>query len=525
MARPRLLPLALALAALGGGAAMAQSLTMGVGSPVSSLDPHYHQLRSNSDVSHSIFDTLVKTDAQARIRPGLAESWRALGVEGWEFTLREGITFHDGRPFTADDVAFTLERIPGVTGPGASYTGLIRPISRVEVVSPRIIRFYTSSPSPLLPIYMSQVSMLGRTQHQGASTGDFNNGRAAIGTGPFRLVSYASGDRIIFARNEAYWGEKAPWAEVTYRIITNDAARSAALLAGDVDIIDQVPTSDMARLRQDARFRIAETTSLRIMYLTLDVTRAPPVPLLASSTGAPLDRNPLADPRVRQALSLAIDRRMLVDRVMEGSALASGQFMPQGSFSALPELGVPASDPAAARRLLAEAGYPQGFQITLAASNDRYMNDSRIVQAIGQMWTRIGVRTTVEAQPYAVFIGRASRREAPANLLTWGNSTGEVSVLLNSVLRTVDRARGHGSSNRIQYSNPEMDRLLGAAEAELVDARREALLRDATQIVLEDRAILPLYLQNAIWAMRAGLTFEARSDERNDPAMVRAVAR
>jgi peptide/nickel transport system substrate-binding protein len=525
MARPRLLPLALALAALGGGAAMAQSLTMGVGSPVSSLDPHYHQLRSNSEVSQAIFDTLVMTDAQARIRPGLAESWRALGVEGWEFTLREGITFHDGRPFTADDVAFTLERIPGVTGPGASYTGLIRPISRVEVVSPRIIRFYTSSPSPLLPIYMSQVPMLGRTQHQGASTGDFNNGRAAIGTGPFRLVSYASGDRIVFGRNEAYWGERAPWAEVTYRIITNDTARSAALLAGDVDIIDQVPTSDMARLRQDARFRIAETTSLRIMYLTLDVTRAPPVPLLASSTGAPLDRNPLADPRVRQALSLAIDRRMLVDRVMEGSALASGQFMPPGSFSALPELGVPAADPAAARRLLAEAGYPQGFQITLAASNDRYMNDSRIVQAIGQMWTRIGVRTTVEAQPYAVFIGRASRREAPANLLTWGNSTGEVSVLLNSVLRTVDRARGHGSSNRIQYSNPEMDRLLGAAEAELDDARREALLRDATQIVLEDRAILPLYLQNAIWAMRAGLTFEARSDERNDPAMIHAVAR
>jgi peptide/nickel transport system substrate-binding protein len=261
------------------------------------------------------------------------------------------------------------------------------------------------------------------------------------------------------------------------------------------------------------------------MYLTLDATRAAPVPQLASSTGAPLDRNPLADPRVRQALSLAIDRRMLVDRVMEGSALASGQFMPPGSFSALPDMAVPAADPAAARRLLGEAGYPQGFQITLAASNDRYMNDARIVQAIGQMWSRIGVRTTVEAQPYVVFIGLASRREAPANLLSWGNSTGEVSVLLNSVLRTVDRARGHGSSNRIQYSNPEMDRLLGAAEAELDDARREALLREATQIVLEDRAILPLYLQNAIWAMRVGLTFEARSDERNDPAMIRAVAR
>ncbi|MEI6161629.1 MAG: ABC transporter substrate-binding protein, partial [Roseococcus sp.] len=328
MARPRLFPLVLALAALSGGPAIAQSLTMGVGSPVSSLDPHYHQLRSNSEVSQAIFDTLVMTDAQARIRPGLAEGWRAMGTEGWEFTLREGITFHDGRPFTADDVAFTLERIPGVTGPGASYTGLIRPISRVEVVSPRVIRFYTSTPSPLLPTYMSQVPMLGRAPHQGASTGDFNNGRAAIGTGPFRLVSYVNGDRIVFGRNEAYWDEKAPWAEVTYRIITNDTARSAALLAGDVDIIDQVPTSDLARLRQDARFRIAETTSLRSMYITLDATRAPPVPLLAGSTGAPLDSNPLADPRVRQALSLAIDRRMPVDRVMDGSAVASGQFMP-----------------------------------------------------------------------------------------------------------------------------------------------------------------------------------------------------
>ncbi|MDB5376928.1 MAG: transporter substrate-binding protein [Rubritepida sp.] len=521
--RRALLGAAVAMAGTAGTlrGATAQTLTMGVGSPISSLDPHYHQLRSNGEIAQSIFDTLTVTDAHARIHPGMAESWRALGTEGWEFRLREGIRFHDGTAFTADDIAFTLERIPTVTGPGASYSGLIRPVNRVEVVDDRTIRLYTSGPSPLLPTYLSQVVMLSRKIHTGATTADFNSGRVAIGTGPFRLVSYTNNDRIVMARNEQYWGEKPHWAEVSYRIITNDTARTAALLAGDVDFIDQVPTSDIGRMRRDSRFRVAETTSLRTMYLTLDGVRAPPVPLLASSTGAALDRNPLADVRVRRALSLAIDRRMIQERVMEDSALATGQFMPPGSFSYMPDFPVPAADPEAARRLLAEAGYPQGFTLTLAGSSDRYMNDSRVVQAIGQMWTRIGIRTTIEAQPYAAFIGRASRREAPANLLSWGNSTGEVSVLLNSVLRTVSRERGHGSSNRIQYSNPALDGLIGQAEVELDDAKREALLQQATRLVLEDYPIVPLYLQNAIWAMRSNVTYEARSDERNDPATVR----
>lgn len=513
--------MAAAVALANGAGAAAQILNMGVGSPISSLDPHYHQLRSNGEIAQSIFDTLVVTDAQARIHPRMAESWRALGSEGWEFTLRPGIRFHDGSAFTADDVAFTLERIPTVTGPGASYSGLIRPVTRVEVVDERTIRLYTATPSPLLPTYLSQVVMLGRRLHAGATTADFNSGRVAIGTGPFRLVSYTNNDRITLARNDEYWGARPHWAQVNYRIITNDTARTAALQAGDVDIIDQVASADLARLRRDERFRIAETTSFRTMYITLDATRTVPVPGLLSAEGAALDRNPLADLRVRQALSLAIDRTALVDRVMEGAALASAQFMPPDAFSAIPNLAVPPANQADARRLLADAGYPRGFQMTLAGSSDRYMNDARIVQAVAQMWTRIGLRVTVEAQPYAVFINRASRREAPANLLSWGNSTGEVSVLLNSVLRTVDRGRGHGSSNRILYSNPSMDTILGQAESELDDTRREALLRQASRLVLDDQVIVPLYLQNAVWAMRTGVSYVARSDERNDPAAVR----
>ncbi|NKE44070.1 ABC transporter substrate-binding protein [Roseomonas frigidaquae] len=516
---------ALAALPLSAGMAAAQTLNMGIGSPVSSIDPHYHLLRSNSEVSQMLFDTLLTTDAQAQLRPGLAESWRAMGEEGWEFRLRENIRFHDGTPFTADDVAFTLERIPTITGPGASFTTHIRPVSRVEVVDARTVRLYTRAPSPLLPVYLSQVPMLGRRLHADATTADFNSGRVAIGTGPFRFSSYTPGDRLEVTRNEAYWGEKPEWASVNYRMISNDGARTAALLAGDVDFIDQIPTADLDRLRADNRFRVAETTSLRVMYITLDAERTPPVPQMAAADGGPLQRNPLADQRVRKALSLAIDRRLIVERVMQKAALATGQFMPPGAFSHIDNHPVPTADADTARRLLAEAGYPQGFQITLAGSNDRYMNDSRVVQAIGQMWTRIGVRTTVEAQPYATFIGRATRREFPAALLTWGNSTGDASVLLNSVLRTRNRDRGHGAANRTHYSNAEVDRLTGEAEREMDDAKRDRLLQQASLAAIDDVALVPLYLQNALWAMRRDLTYTARADERNDPTAVRRTQR
>lgn len=512
--------LLLAVLALPTGAA-AQTLTMGMGSPVSSIDPHYHQLRSNSEVSQMLFDTLIISDAQARMRPGLAESWKPLGNDGWEFTLRPGVTFHNGAPFTADDVAFTLERIPQISGPGASFSTHVRPVRGVEVVDAHTIRLRTSGPYPLLPVYFSQVMMLSRQIHANAATADFNNGKLAIGTGPFRMVSYTPGDRIVFARNDNYWGGASHWAQVNYRFITNSGARMAALMAGDVDFIDQIPTGDMERIRKDDRFHVAETTSLRSMYITLDATREGQVPLLADHAGAPLERNPLADPRVRRALSLAIDRSALVERVMQGMAVPTGQFMPPGSYSHIPDLPVPAAEPETARKLLAEAGYPQGFQMTLAGSNDRYMNDARVVQAVGQMWTRIGVRTTVEAQPYATFIGRATRREMPAALLSWGNSTGEVSVLLSSVFSTVDAGKGRGAANRIRYSNPAMDRKLEEAEIQLDDAKREALLREASRIVIEDGAVVPLYIQKALWAMRADLTYEARVDERNDPNGVR----
>jgi peptide/nickel transport system substrate-binding protein len=209
--------------------------------------------------------------------------------------------------------------------------------------------------------------------------------------------------------------------------------------------------------------------------------------------GKPLAINPLNDRRVREALSVAIDRPSIAARVMEGMAVPSGQFLPDGSFGHVPGLDAPRTDPARARALLAEAGYPRGFRMTVHGPNDRYVNDARIIQAIGQMWTRIGVQTTVEAMPWSTYVGRASKQDFSAFLWGWGSNSGEASNPLRALTATYDRARGWGASNRARYSNAEHDRLLGEGLRTLGDPAREALFQQATRVAMENVGIVPLH--------------------------------
>jgi peptide/nickel transport system substrate-binding protein len=504
-------------------AAAAASLTMAVAAPVTSLDPHYHQLSPNNAVADMVFDRLVGLDAQSRAVPGLAAEWRAVEPNVWEFKLRPGVRFHNGSAFTAEDVAFTLERVPNVPNSPTSFGVYTRPIRTVEIVDPLTIRMRTEGPYPLLPLDMTHIRVLDKETHQGGATEDFNSGRLAVGTGPYRVVSHRNGDRIELERNDAYWGDKPAYARVTYRMITNDASRTAALLAGDVDFIDQVATSDVSRLRSDPKMALSEVTGLRIIYLGLDHQRTDASPFALDNSGQPIPRNPLKDVRVRRALSLAIDRPAIVERVMEGAATPAGQFFPPGVFSYVPELTPPRPDPEAARRLLAEAGFPQGFRLTLHGPNDRYINDARIIQAVGQMWTRVGVRTAVEAQPWTTFVARAGRQEFSAFLIGWGSSP-EGSHPLRNLVATWDRERGWGASNRGRYSNPEIDRLIETALAELDDAKREKILQDAQRRAFEDVAIVPLHIQTNIWAMRRGVQHTARVDELTRAQDVRPAA-
>jgi peptide/nickel transport system substrate-binding protein len=267
---------------------------------------------------------------------------------------------------------------------------MIRAITRAEIIDPLTIRFHTAAPHPLLPTELASVQIISQHVGRGAETEDYNSGCAAIGTGPYRLASYRQGDRTEFTRNENYWAGPQPWARVSYRFIANDASRTAALLAGDVDVIDQVPSSDLERLRRDQRFTLYEIQGLRLIYLWFDYSRAENPILVSDNEGKPFTRNPFHDVRVRRALSMAIDRNALTERVMEGTAKPTGQWLPPGAFSYNPDAPVPRFDADGARRLLAEAGFPQGFRLTLLAPNDRWPNDARVAQAVGSRRQGVG---------------------------------------------------------------------------------------------------------------------------------------
>ncbi|MCG7362634.1 ABC transporter substrate-binding protein [Pseudoroseomonas ludipueritiae] len=506
-------------------AGQAQNITIAVGAQVTSLDPQYHALSPNYAVAEMLFGALTSFDANGRLEAGLAESWKPVAPDTWEFKLRPGVKFHNGNAFTAEDVAFSIARPPTVPNSPSSYAIYTRAVKGVEIVDPLTIRLKTDGPYPLLPTDLAQVTMLDKETHEGAATEDFNSGKVAIGAGPFRYVSFRSGDRLELERNEDYWGPKPVWKQVSYRIITNNGARMAAILAGDVDMIDQVPTNDIARLRRESRVKLSEKDGLRIIFLGTDQSRDGESPYLFDNEGKPLPRNPLRDLRVRQALNIAIDRPAIVQRVMEGSALPSAQFLPPGTFGYVPGLEPARSDVNTAKKLLADAGYPNGFRITLAGPNDRYLNDARILQAVGQMWSRIGVTANVEAMPWTTFAARRTRQEFGAFLSGWGTSSAEASSPLRSLTATPSREKGWGGSNGGRYSNPEADAKLEAALSELDDAKREALLQEATRITMEDVGIMPIHIQKNVWAMKPNLVHDARADELTRAQDVRPAAK
>nr|WP_282572007.1 ABC transporter substrate-binding protein [Roseomonas acroporae] len=494
-----------------GGAAV---LTIGAGAPATSIDPHFYNASPNISVAQHIFDSLTTFDARARLKPGLAESWRPVSETLWEFRLRPGVKWHDGRDFTADDVAFTIGRVPNVPNSPGGFGGYVRTITRVEIPDPLTLRLHTAAADPLLPVNMAGVSIVARHAAEGAATEDYNSGKAAIGTGPYRFVSFRPGDRVELLRNDRYWGGAEPWEKVDYRFILNDGARTAALLSGDVDLIDQVPSSDLPRLKREPRIDIAQIQGLRLIYLAPDFSRTGEEPFVTDNEGRKLARNPFLDVRVRRALSLAINRQALAERVMEGTAQPAGQWLPPGTFGYNPDVPAPPYDPEQARRLLAEAGFPQGFRLTLHSPSDRYPGDARTAQAVAQMWTRIGVRTEVEAIPWASFAGRSARQEFSIRLIGWGSQTGEASYALVNILGTYDPAKRRGASNSGRYSNPALDALTERAVATLDDPARERLLQQAVQMVADDVAIIPLHELVNSWAMRRGLRYEARMDER-----------
>ncbi|MBO6947600.1 MAG: ABC transporter substrate-binding protein [Rhodospirillales bacterium] len=499
------------------GFAQAESLTIGYGSEPSSIDPHYHNLTPNNSMAAHIFSRLIEQDEKQRLTPGLATEWKAVDDLTWEFKLRKGVKFHDGSDFNADDVMATVKRAPNVPNSPSSFALYLKG-KTFEKVDDFTIRVKTEAPYPLMPVDISTIHIIS-DKAVDASTEDFNSGKATAGTGPYKFVEWVPGDRIVLERYEGYHGDKPEWDKVTYKPIKSGPSRVAALLAGDVDFIDNVPTIDISRLEKDANLSLSQGISNRVIYLHMDQFRED-TPDITAKDGSKI-KNPLLDPNVRKALSKAISRDLIVERVMEGVAIPAGQLLPEGFFGVSPNLKPEKYDPEGAKKMLADAGYPDGFKMKVHGPNDRYINDAKILEAVAQMFSRIGIETSVETMTKSVFFKRASRG-GPGNvpefsfvLVGWGSGTGEASSPLKSLLATYNKDKGMGSSNRGRHSNPEFDKILDEALSTVDDDKRAALLAKATDIGIgEDQGIIPLHYQVNTWAAKKGLKYNARTDER-----------
>jgi len=514
---------AVSLAAVLASPVAAQELTIGVSAEPSALDPHYHNLGPNNAMRRHIFESMILQDEQQRLQPALATSWEPIDDTTWEFKLREGVKFHDGSDFSAKDVVYTVCRIPNVENSPSSFTVYTKAIADMEIKDPHTLIIETDGPYPLLPVEVSTWGVLSAAAN--GVTGDigfnrdgctgidsypktetFNSGEAAIGTGMYKFQEYTRGDKIVFQRNEDYWGDKADWAKVTFRPITSDGPRVAALLAGDVDMIDKPPLQDLERIESEG-FQIAQGLSNRVIYLHMDQEQEP----TPGVTGT--DKNPFMDVRVRKAVSMAINREAIVDRIMGGVAVPAGELLPPGMFGSTPDATAEEYNPEAAKELLAEAGYPDGFGLTIGSPNDRYINDAQVAQAVAQMLARVGIETQVDAVTASTFFARRNKYEFSMYLAGWGSGTGEMSSPLRALVATQNSEKGYGGTNRGRYSNPELDSLIDQALATVDSDKREKILRQASGVVMADYGILPLHFEVTPWAFREGITYVPRTDQ------------
>lgn len=495
----------------------AKTLRIGLAAEPTSMDPHYQTLTPNLALHAHVYETLVAQDARQHLKPALAESWRVLD-DGttWEFKLRSGVKWHDGSPFTAEDVVFTFERVPNVPGAPAPFTYAIKG-KTVTKVDDLTIRISSGGPSPLMPNDLSVVFIVSKKAAAGQATVAFNAGTAAIGTGPYKYGRFVPGDRIELTRNDTYWGGAEPWTNIEFRPIKAGPARVAALLAGDVDVIEDVPPNDIRALEANAKVVLARVPSHRSIFLQLDQERAA-TPFIVAKSGAAIP-NPLKDKRVREALSISINRDAIVSRTMDGNAVAAGQFLPEGYFGRSDSLLPPSYDPERAKRLLAEAGYPDGFKVTLHAPTGRYVNDARIAEAIAQMWTRVGLDATFEAIPVATYFARAlaggPEKTPEFSITMWGSSvaSGDVSSVLKPLMQTFDREKGSGTVNAARHSNRVFDSMIDKAlETNDLGVRRK-LYVEATELITREVGYIPLHYQLNVWASRAGLKVTPRTDE------------
>jgi len=501
---------ALLCAALG---VQAQTVRVANQGDALSMDPHSLNESLQLDVMGNVYDALVLRDKDLSLMPGLATAWKQTSPTVWRFELRRNVQFHDGTPFTADDVLFTMARTQADGSDMKSYTNDFKAVRKVDS---HTVEIETHKPFPILPDMMSRVMVMSRKwceDNQATRPVDRRKGIEnaasfrANGTGPFRLRERQPGVRTTFVRNGNYWGKVEGNAqEVIFTPIGNDATRVAALLSGEIDVMEPVPLQDVERVNGSPNARALTGPELRTIFLGMDQKRDE---LLYSSVKG---KNPFKDKRVRQAFYQAIDIEGIRKTVMRGAASPTGLMIGSGINGFQPDMNKRLPfDAEAAKKLLADAGYAGGFEVTMNCPNDRYVNDSRICQAVAANLSRIGVKINLAAETKGTYFPKILRRDTSFYLLGWTPSTVDAHDPLNAIMSCVDD-KGAGQFNLGAYCNPKIDELARKVQAETDKARRNAMIREAFQIHQEDIGHIPLHQQALAWGVNKRVDVVQRPD-------------
>jgi peptide/nickel transport system substrate-binding protein len=468
------------------------------------MDPHALVLLYHSRVSTQIYEGLVNRAADFRLEPSLATSWEALdGARRWRFRLRPNVTFHDGSRFTADDAVFSIERALGTT---SQRRFQMRGITGARKVDDLTVDVMLDAPDAVLPEKLWLIGMMSKAwavKHGVEKAQDYNGKqetysvRNANGTGPFRLDRYEADKQTRLVAFPGWWGKRGNVTEATYVVIHADATRLAALASGEIDLVVDPPFQDVARLKQDTKLKFAEITDIGTQYFTFDQFRDE---LQYADTKG---KNPFKDIRVRRAVYQALDIDLIIQKVLRGQARATGSYVSHLVEGHVPELEKRLPyDPAAARKLLADAGYPNGFSVTLDCVNIKFRE--AVCQAAAAMLTQVGIRTSLQSAPGALFFPKLSKYDTSFIEFGWSPGT-DAWTMFQALFRTSD-GKGSGAFNAGRYSNPKVDTLIDGFRVEPDLARRRQMVGETLRLLHADLPFIPLYRRTLTWAMRPNIS-------------------
>jgi peptide/nickel transport system substrate-binding protein len=467
-----------------------------------SLDPHSLNESLQLSVTANVYETLVGRNKDLSLAPLLATSWKQTSPDVWRFELRKGVVFHDGTPFTADDVVFSFAR---AQGDGSDMKATLSEIKAVRKVGELAVEIETNGPFPILPDVISLTMIMSKKwceENQATKPVDRRKGIEntasfkANGTGPFRVRERQPNVRTVFTRNGTYWGKiEGNAQEIVFTPIANPATRVAALVSGEVDVMEPVPVQDIARINAAPNARVITGPELRTIFLGMDQKRDE---LQYSNIKG---KNPFKDKRVRQAFYQAIDIAGIQRTVMRGASRPTGLLVGPGinGWTAEQDKRLP-FDVEAAKKLLTEAGYPNGFEVSLNCPNDRYVNDGQICQSVAANLAKIGVKINLVAETKGTYFPKILRRDTSFYMLGWTPTTYDSHNALSSLTSCPDD-KGTGQFNLGAYCNPKLDEVTKKIQSESDKAKRNELIKEAFKIHADDVGTLPLHQQSLAWGV------------------------